>query len=554
MKKKLLSVLLVAAMTVSVLGCGADDSKTDQQVGKDNSEKTQVASDKQEDIKVEEIDPEAAYEETVTISVPMLLHTDVKYQGSDGPEDNPWTRAIKDRYNIELDAYFTSENVDYATKINLAIAENNLPDVFMVNRSQLEQLKEADALYDITDVWDIYASDSIKEVIAEDQSTYESACVDGRMVAIPQLGYGYVTQFYYFWIRQDWKEELSLKDPENMEDVVDITKAFMENYGAGGIGTTSDLFTLKIIAPAWGAYPNIWVEGEDGLVEYGSVQPEMKEALAAWAQWYEEGIINADFATTDHAKLHQDTLNGEVGIYPYYQSWGWTPGVGMLDANGAEAIYMPYVIPSAIGEDVLCPMGVDNSGYLVISKDCENPEAVIKMLNFRQYVFNGSFQTDDPELYSELALKNGMDHYFDYMSIQDQRGERLAYEYVTGALETGDEESLTYGDTITRYQQIKAFMDGDVTTENIGRALQYYAFDIAFGLMDEGKSIKDASWGMPTETGTQSGSTLNDILTEGFTKIIMGEEPIDYFDDLVENWKAAGGDQMTIEMNEALGR
>ena len=38
-----------------------------------------------------------------------------------------------------------------------------------------------------------------------------------------------------------------------------------------------------------------------------------------------------------------------------------------------------------------------------------------------------------------------------------------------------------------------------------------------------------------------SGTTLEDILTEGFTKIIIGDQPIDYFDTVVDNWKAAGG-------------
>ena len=44
--------------------------------------------------------------------------------------------------------------------------------------------------------------------------------------------------------------------------------------------------------------------------------------------------------------------------------------------------------------------------------------------------------------------------------------------------------------------------------------------------------------------------TLNDLLQEGFTKIIVGQEPIDYFDTLVENWKRAGGEQATKEVNE----
>ena len=71
--------------------------------------------------------------------------------------------------------------------------------------------------------------------------------------------------------------------------------------------------------------------------------------------------------------------------------------------------------------------------------------------------------------------------------------------------------------------------------------------------MDEGRYIKNKVWAITPETLLNTGSTLEDILCEGFTKIIMGEEPIDYFDTVVENWKAAGGDQATIEVNEMYG-
>ena len=58
---------------------------------------------------------------------------------------------------------------------------------------------------------------------------------------------------------------------------------------------------------------------------------------------------------------------------------------------------------------------------------------------------------------------------------------------------------------------------------------------------------------MIPDTINRAGSTLSDILTEGFTKIIMGEEPIDYFDTLVEEWRAAGGDEATQAVNDMCG-
>jgi putative aldouronate transport system substrate-binding protein len=50
------------------------------------------------------------------------------------------------------------------------------------------------------------------------------------------------------------------------------------------------------------------------------------------------------------------------------------------------------------------------------------------------------------------------------------------------------------------------------------------------------------------------GSTLDDILTEGFTKIIIGEQPLSYFDAVVAEWKAAGGDVVTAAVNKTYGK
>ena len=47
--------------------------------------------------------------------------------------------------------------------------------------------------------------------------------------------------------------------------------------------------------------------------------------------------------------------------------------------------------------------------------------------------------------------------------------------------------------------------------------------------------------------------SLDDILTEGFTKIIVGEKDIDFFDTLVADWEKAGGEKATEEINTTYG-
>ena len=47
------------------------------------------------------------------------------------------------------------------------------------------------------------------------------------------------------------------------------------------------------------------------------------------------------------------------------------------------------------------------------------------------------------------------------------------------------------------------------------------------------------------EDATIYGTTLDDLLVEGFTKIIVGEQPLSYFDTLVTEWHNSGGNTVT---------
>lgn len=538
MKKKMVALLLAATMALSLAACGKTGSDTDQQG--ETSDKT---------------DPDAAYEETVTLKVALMDYPGTGYADGDDVTDNPWIRSYKERFNIEVVPAFVSDNAEYATKINLAIAEADLPDVFQVNASQLQQLIEADLLYDMTEVFDTYASDNIKFFMESEPESFESGKSDGKLYGIAQLGFGYLPHPRFIWIRKDWKEALNLKDPETMEDVVDIARAFMEEYGVTGIAAEQSLTMLKMIAIAWGAHPDIWVDDGTGNIVYGSVQPEMKEALAEWAKWYQEGIISKDFATTNTEKINEDTINGKIGIYPWYQWWGYTPGADVVANLGANAYFEPYEIPSANGEEVLSTLLCDNSTYVVVSKKCQNPEAVMKLLNFYTYMTDEARGVEDQEVI-DAHCNNAVTQAVCVIRIINPLTEYNDYVKVREALDTQDTSVLTSNGQWGKYNSCIEFMENG-TPSAVGDYLQQgakrSAYSLAKPILDEKRYVKNKVWAVTPPTLMNTGSTLEDILCEGYTKIIMGKESIDYFDTVVENWKAAGGDQASIEVNELYG-
>ena len=55
-----------------------------------------------------------------------------------------------------------------------------------------------------------------------------------------------------------------------------------------------------------------------------------------------------------------------------------------------------------------------------------------------------------------------------------------------------------------------------------------------------------------SDTMDKKWATLEKLEDETFLQIILGEKPIDEFDNFVEQWKSLGGDEITAELQEML--
>lgn len=554
MKKRFLSLLLANALILSVTACSGSgtDSAASTSQPKDSTQESQSDSGTAED--TEEADTKIDETgETITLTI-ANVGSSQPYPNGESAEDNWWIRQYKERFNVEVKTdWYTNDSESYNTKLNMAIVSKSIPDAFTATSlGQLKELADADLLMDMTPYFEEYASDLVKSIAAQDPDTFNTGYIDGKMYGVTQMHYGWSSNPYYVWLRNDWMQEQNLKAPETIDDLVNIMTTFKDVYGGWGLAADKSLYIFKALALAWGAQPDIWITKEDGTMEPGSIQPEMKDALAVFAQWYKDGLIDPNFTTYDMTAMNNGIIDGSVGVEVFQQWWGYNPGADVVKQNGAEAIFYPYELPKATHE-VLYPMSYTNRGYTVVSKECEHPEAVIKLINFYADVFfNPEADEDTKFLLTDTA-------YGDYahitpFRIQDTTVEDQNLEQVTYAIENDDPDSITLGTAAQKYLGATQWIN-DQNPAGLGDYLQhgageFAAFRLAVNILNDKRYQLNAIWGQTPEEMDTYGSTLDDILTEGFTKIIIGDEDVSYFDDLVSSWRTAGGDTVIQAVNE----
>ena len=246
---------------------------------------------------------------------------------------------------------------------------------------------------------------------------------------------------------------------------------------------------------------------------------------------------------------------GKVGVQPFFQWWGYNPGVDTVTNLGPDAIFYPYLIPSADDKEVLQSIFFANGSYTVVSKTCKNPEAAIKLINYYAYMIDESTGVEKPEVISGFTDKD-MAHVVGAFRVLNPACDYEQYQNVSAALKSEDTTNFTTNGMWQKYNNSVEYLKNQ-TPSAIGDFLQQGAEKSSYGLstqiLDSEKYIKTKLWGTSPEALLSYGTTLDDILTEGFTKIIMGVESIDYFDTVVEEWYAAGGETVTAQMNEMYG-
>ncbi|MBO5158914.1 MAG: extracellular solute-binding protein [Lachnospiraceae bacterium] len=561
MKKRLVWML----MLLSILsGCGSQQSE--ETMSGENTEMQEEMSEETLAAWKEAAEtPYGKYPELVTYTLGKLDGANnSNMPAGDTYENNVYTRALRATLNIQNEDVFEENGEQYVTSVEMAIASEELPDIMIVeDKETLIRLTEKGLIADLTECYETCASDGIKAMYESyNVSALDTAIVDDRLMALPEPNF--VDGPNLFWIRKDWLDKLGLEEPETLEDVETIIRAFIEeDPGENGEGNTiglvchSDLtgesgynyeFQLDPVFSTFGAYPKQWFRDETGQIVYGSVQPEAKEAISYLQQLYQDGVLDKNFMLRDMSNIAELIIDGKCGSF--FGPW-WAPNNPLMEAktNDPDAVWEPYLIYTREDGKTLYFDQKPSYKYVVVRKDFEHPEIVFKMASvmFDKMRFAGE---ENKEL--EVYFQKNVDSTARPIAINIDYSDALYKCYVeinsvlNGEKEAEELQLLEH----SYYEKCKGYLDAPEEAD--AEEWAAYASRIkACALIDEEKlEVISAAFFEETETMSEVWYQLEELEKTAYLEMISGIRDIDYFDEFVEEWKAAGGEAVLSEVNE----
>lgn len=470
----------------------------------------------------------------------------------DTHSNNIWTRGYEEELGIKVSYDWIVADANYNDKMNVTLASGDLPDLLKVNMVQFEQLNDAGMLEDLTEVYDKYASDLVKEYYSEeDGAGLKPVTKDGKLLALVSFP-GSLDSSDMVWIRKDWMDKLGLSEPKSMQDLIKIAEdfTFKDPDGNGkqdtyGISLNKDL-PINGFLLGYHAYLETWIKNADGDIVNGTIQPEVKEGLAELQRLYKAGVIDPEFGVKDFAKAMEDVNAGKAGMMFLPQ---WAPfQVKDMIKKDANVNWVPYPVQSIDDQPAKTQNHLTIGGVFAVRKGYEHPEALIKLLNFQAEKMFGESAATERAKY--LNGDTGLGFQNAVVSNLPPNKNVKAQDEVEKALESGDTTGMGLEAKLF-YDDIQAYRAGDLDKWHMERifgplssqgVIKYYR-DNDLVLMNEFIYA-------PTKTMNSKGATLDKLRAETFVKIIYGSLPIDEFDKFVANWKKLGGDQITQEVNE----
>lgn len=496
-------------------------------------------------------------EETSTVTYPIKTDVKLTYwsriNGNVSPNfkslgDTPFAKELEKQTGIQVEYLHPSSSSGEA--FNLMIASGDLPDIIEQGWLDLpggpEQAIQNEIIIRHNDVIDKYAP-NLKKYLQENPNVDKMVKTDnGSYYGFPMIrGDDLLLTFQGLAIRNDWLQEVGLEKPTTIDEWYVVLKAFKEKLNKPYAlswnlqGTTNPLYPLfsnGAFIGAFGIIPTFYQE--NGVVKYGPYEKAYQEFIELLIKWYNEGLIEQNFATIDNQAWEAKVVNGEVGALLLNVGGGLGKFIPLLAEHDPKADLQPVPYPT-LKKGETPKFGQRDNPYsktymTAITTKCKNVEIAARWLDYGyseegQLLFNFGIEgvsykmVDGYPTMTDEVMKN-------------PNGLSIPHAWSAYARATYGGAFIQRREYSEQYNQLPAQKE----------ALKIWPMHDA------------AKYLMPPVTATPEESSefaviMNDVRTyvEEFTmKVLLGVESVENFDKYYEQLKKMGIER-AIEIQQA---
>jgi putative aldouronate transport system substrate-binding protein len=366
---------------------------------------------------------------------------------------------------------------------------------------------------------------------------------DGRIYAFPFLRSDpYLRTYQGIGVRQDWLDEVGLQMPTTIDEWHAVLKAFKEkdpnkNGKADEIPLLIARDTMlnfsNVFLNAWGTSGRFNLQ--DGKVVFGPIQSEYKAFLETMRSWYEEGLIDRDYAGTD-AKQKDAKWTGELlGASELAVGGGIGKYTTAMSAKNPKFNLAGAPYPTlAKGEKPVLGQRepIFNSVGAAITKNNKHVEETVKWLDYK-YGEEGSMLFNFGIEGKSYVMKDGFPTYTDDI--------------------LKNPDGLAFGTSLGRY----AIPFGGPFVQDKRYQLQNASMPQQQAALNTWMDVENENWLPPLSFTNDESARLASIMTdvntyrdEMFDKYVMGAESINSFDNFVKTIEGMGI-QEALEIQQA---
>ncbi len=543
MSKKLLSLVIILAMTISLLSaCGSTpESTTSTAETAELTETQDTANSTVEQVNVTETPSNSGGSSVLESSE---AESETQYSVSYPLVDTPVTLtafgALPNLYTgLDINDFAIYQNASEATGIEiewrtvdqdassdqfaLLIAGGDWPDIAVGGIRYYtaggEAAVEDEVFVDLAPYLAEYAPDYLSLLESNEYYMKLAETASGYIPAVCRIGYINSSASGCI-VRQDWLDDLSLKTPSTYDELTAVLEAFKSNYDCDWPIMKGSATYFDISGTLMGGYGlTMDFTVRDGEVGYSPALEEYKDYLSMLADWYEKGLFSSDYTTIVGTSFTQQLYSGEVGF--------WVGGYDFLSDSTASMVDDPNFHAVAVADMTVSEGDTIHTGSF---KETMTPTSSWSI-----------FTTSDN---LELALQYCNWFFAEGKTLTDIGEENVAWEYT-------DDGEITYTDLIMNnpdgytVEVSKALYGGgflnpgygtwNSNAAGFGNEEEKACFDIWNSNRDDENLYKTM---MTADENAAYSAAYNDLKTyvdQTSNQVIVGDMSIDEWDSVVES-------------------